>query len=68
MEIKNNSIIHTVRLYAQEKFGVELSDEQVSADLRELNFSDTLSLTTAIKDEDDNAFSVEGSVLYARTP
>jgi len=57
MEIKNNSIIHTVRLYAQEKFGVELSDEQVSADLRELNFSDTLSLTTAIKDEDDNAFS-----------
>ena len=57
MEIKNNSIIHTVRDYALAKFDVELSDEQISGDLRNLNFSSTLQLTTALKNEDDESFS-----------
>jgi hypothetical protein len=57
MEIKNNSIIHTVRDYALAKFKVELSDEQISADLKGLNFSSTLQLTTALQNEDDELFS-----------
>jgi hypothetical protein len=57
MEIKNNSIIHTVRDYALEKFDVELSDDQISGDLRNLNFSSTLQLTTALQNEDDESFS-----------
>jgi hypothetical protein len=57
MEITNGSIIHTVRDYALAKFEVELSDEQISADLKGLNFSDTLQLTTALKNEDDESFS-----------
>ena len=52
MEIKNNSIIHTVRDFALENFGVELTDEHISAELKKLNFSDTLVLTTALKDDD----------------
>jgi len=57
MEIKNNSIIHTVRDYALEQFGVELTDEQISADLRDLNFSGTLQLTTALKTNDNDLFT-----------
>jgi len=57
MEIKNNSIIHTVRDFALENFGVELTDEQISAELRELNFSGTLQLTNALKNDDKDLFS-----------
>ena len=56
MEIKNNSIIHTVRDFALENFGVELTDEHISAELKKLNFSDTLVLTTALKDDDKVGF------------
>ena len=57
MEIKNNSIIHTVRDFALENFGVELTDEQISAELRGLNFSGTLQLTSALKDNDKDLFA-----------
>lgn len=57
MEIQGNSIVDTVIEYASMKFGVEMSAEQVSKQLKELEFSDTLALVDAIKNEDDNAFS-----------
>ena len=57
MEIKNNSIIHTVRDFALENFGVELTDEQISAELRDLNFSGTLQLTNALKNNDKDLFT-----------
>ena len=57
MEIKNNSIIHTVRDFALENFGAELTDDQISAELRELNFSGTLQLTNALKNNDKDLFA-----------
>ena len=57
MEITNNSTIDSVIDFANVKFGVELTKEQVSTQLRELSFSETLNVLNAIKKDDNDAFS-----------
>lgn len=57
MNIIDNSIIGTVMDYANVKFGVDLSKEQASEQIRGLSFSNMLALVNAIKDEDDDKFS-----------
>lgn len=56
MKILNNSIVDTVIEYANVKFGVELEKDTVSAQLKELGFSQLMQLTSAIKDEDNDLF------------
>jgi hypothetical protein len=56
MKIKNNSIIDTIIEYANMKFGVELSQEAVSAELKELGLTKTLALIDAIKTDNSEAF------------
>lgn len=53
MDIQDNSIIHTIKAYAEKHFGKKLEDEHISDDVRKLNFSDTLALITALKNNDD---------------
>jgi len=57
MDVKGNSIIDTVIEYANVKFGVELTAEEVSTQLKNMNYRDTLNLVDAIKSEDDDKFS-----------
>jgi hypothetical protein len=57
MDVKGNSIIDTVIEYASVKFGVELTAEEVSKQLKNMNYRDTLNLVDAIKSEDDDKFS-----------
>lgn len=57
MKIKNNSIIDTIIEYANVKFGVELSQEAVGAQLKELNLTKTLALVDAIKTDNADVFN-----------
>ena len=57
MEIQNNSLVDTIIDYANVKFGVEMSADQVKQQFLELNFSDTLKLIEIIKKENDEEFS-----------
>ena len=57
MELINNSTIDTVIDFANVKFGMELTKDQVSAQLRNLSFSETLKLINSIKADDNDAFS-----------
>ena len=57
MDIKSGSIVDTVIEYAAVKFGVDLTAEQASEQLRELSFSDTVELVHSIKNEDDDGFT-----------
>jgi len=57
MEITNNSTIDSVMDFANVKFGMELTKDEVSTQLRELTFSETLNLLNAIKRDDNDKFS-----------
>jgi len=57
MELVNNSTIATVIDYANVKFGMELTKEQVADQLKKLSFSETLKLINSMKADDDDAFS-----------
>jgi mevalonate pyrophosphate decarboxylase len=57
MNIKDNSIVGTIIDYANIKFGMEIKPEEVSAQLKDIGFSDTLRLVDAIKNENDELFS-----------
>ena len=57
MELINNSTIETVIDFANVKFGMELTKDQVSEQLRNLSFSETLKLINSIKADDNDAFS-----------
>lgn len=57
MKIKDNSIVDTVIDYANVKFGLELTADFVSSQLKNLSFSETLKLVDSIKTENDEAFS-----------
>lgn len=57
MKIAGDSIVDTVIEYANVKFGVELPAEQVSTQLKNMTFGQTLKLVDAIKDENDELFS-----------
>lgn len=57
MKIKDKSIIDTVINYANVKFGVEIKQEEVSKQLKNMTFSQTLKLIDSIKNEDDDLFS-----------
>ncbi len=57
MELVNNSTIETVIDFANVKFGMELTKDQVAEQLRHLSFSQTLKLINSIKADDNDAFS-----------
>lgn len=56
MKISGDSIVDTIINYANIKFGVEMSEEQVSAQLKELNLSSTLDLLDAIREDNNDGF------------
>ena len=53
MDILNNSIVDSVIEYANVKFGVELDKDSITANIKELNYSEVLKLVDAIKEEAD---------------
>jgi len=57
MELVNNSTIETVIDFANVKFGMELTKDEVSEQLRNLSFSQTLKLVNSIKADDNDAFA-----------
>lgn len=57
MNIQGNSILDTVIEYANVKFGIELTADQVSEQLKNMRFNDTLKLVNAIKTENDDDFA-----------
>ena len=57
MDVINNSTIDTVIDFANAKFGMELTKDQVSEQLRNLSFSETLKLINSMKADDNDAFS-----------
>ena len=57
MDVTNNSTIDSVIDFANAKFGMELSKDQISSQLRELSFAETLKLLNSIKQDDNDAFS-----------
>jgi len=57
MKLAGNSIIDSVIDFANVKFGVELSAEDVSKQLRNMKFSETLKIVDAIKTDNDEQFS-----------
>jgi hypothetical protein len=57
MNILNNSTIDTVIDFANVKFGMELTKEQVVGQLKGLSFSQTLKLLSTMKNDDGDAFS-----------
>ena len=57
MDLINNSTIDTVIDFANVKFGMELTKDQVSEQLRNLSFSETLKLINSMKADDNDAFS-----------
>lgn len=56
MEIQGDSIVDSVVEYANVKFGVELSVENVSKQLKELSLGKTLAVVDSIKNEDNDEF------------
>jgi hypothetical protein len=56
MKIKDNSIVDTIIDFANVKFGVEMTVDQVSDQLKNISFSQTLGLVDAIKQDDNDAF------------
>lgn len=56
MEIKGDSIVDSIVEYANIKFGVELSIENVSAQLKELSLGKTLQVVDAIKHDNTEEF------------
>jgi hypothetical protein len=56
MKIKDNSIVDTIIDFANVKFGVEMKVDQVSDQLKNMSFSETLKLVDAIKNDDKYAF------------
>jgi hypothetical protein len=57
MNIKDNSIVGTIIDYANIKFGMEIKPEEITQQLKDMSFSDTLRLVDAIKTENDELFS-----------
>jgi hypothetical protein len=57
MNILNNSTIDTVIDFANVKFGMELTKEQVVSQLKGLSFSQTLKLLSTMKSDDGDGFS-----------
>jgi hypothetical protein len=57
MKIQGDSIIGSVVEYAHMQFGVELSIEEVSKQLKQLSLGQTLELVTALKRSNDDEFS-----------
>ncbi len=57
MDLTNNSTIETVIEFANVKFGMEITKDQVSEQLRNLSFSQTLKLINSMKADDNDAFS-----------
>ena len=56
MDILNNSIVDSVIEYANVKFGVELDKDAITANIKQLNYSEVLNLVDAIKQENDDTF------------
>lgn len=56
MEIKDDSIVDSVIEYANMKFGVELSADNVSKQLKQFSLGKTLDIIDAIKYNDDELF------------
>lgn len=52
MDIKDGSIIDTITSFLQSEANIKVADEDVSDVLRKLDFSQTLKLVDAIKDND----------------
>ena len=57
MDIKHQSIVDTIIEYANIKFGVELNVEEVSKQLKNMSFQETLKVVDSIKNENDDLFS-----------
>jgi len=57
MEVTNNSTIESVIDFANVKFGMEVTRDQISEQLKKLSFSETLKLINSIKADDNDAFS-----------
>jgi hypothetical protein len=57
MDVTNNSTIETVIEFANVKFGMEISREQLVEQLKNLSFSETLKLINSMKADDNDAFS-----------
>ena len=57
MDVTNHSTIDSVIDFANAKFGMELTKDQISSQLRELSFAETLKLLNSIKQDDNDAFS-----------
>ena len=53
MEKEDNSIIHRINAYAKNNHNIDIDDQEISKQLRELNFSETLELITALKNDND---------------
>ena len=49
MDVTNNSTIDSVIDFANAKFGMELTKDQISSQLRELSFAETLRIPFASK-------------------
>lgn len=56
MDIQGDSIVDSIIEYANVKFGVELSVENVSKQLKKLSLGKTLDIVDAIKYEDNDLF------------
>jgi hypothetical protein len=56
MDIKDDSIVDSVIEYANMKFGVELSADNVSKQLKQFSLGKTLDIIDAIKHNDDELF------------
>ena len=57
MEVTNNSTIDSVIDFANVKFGMEVTRDQIVEQLKDLSFSETLKLLNVIKADDNDAFS-----------
>jgi hypothetical protein len=57
MNIINNSTIDTVIDFANVKFGMELTSEDIVSQLKALSFSETLKLLSSMKNDEPEAFS-----------
>ena len=57
MEVTNNSTIDSVIDFANVKFGMEVTRDQIVEQLKDLSFSETLKLLNVMKADDNDAFS-----------